>query len=68
MTPSKITSIDMKSIKIPKGQVFAISSVLNYIQSKFNTVEIKIKASDGSIRKGKYEDNIIEALKQMVLI
>lgn len=32
---------------------------------KFNKLEIKIDASEGSIEEGEYQDNIKEALKQI---
>jgi hypothetical protein len=38
---------------------------LNYIQTKFDTIEIKIDASDVTIEESEYEDNIKEALKQL---
>ncbi|MFW9996237.1 MAG: DUF499 domain-containing protein [Candidatus Odinarchaeota archaeon] len=60
-----LTVLDLKSFTIPKGQVSTISRVLNYIQTKFSSIEIKIKASDGSISKEEFEDNIKEAFTQL---
>ena len=50
---------------LPKGKVSCLLGLLNYIQTKFNKIEIKIDASDGSIEEGEFQDNIREALKQI---
>ena len=52
-------------IKIPKGMVSDIMGVLNYIQTKFDDVEIEIKASKGSITDEDYEIKILEAIRQI---
>ncbi|MEM5813279.1 MAG: hypothetical protein QXU71_02890, partial [Candidatus Aenigmatarchaeota archaeon] len=60
-----ITRLDLPLIKIPKGRVSQILGLLNYIQSKFDDVEIKIVAQNGAIEKKDYENKIKEALKQL---
>jgi hypothetical protein len=60
-----ISKLDLPFIKIPKGKVSQILGLLHYIQSKFNDVEIKIVAQNGSIDKDDYENKIKEALKQL---
>ncbi|MEM2381984.1 MAG: DUF499 domain-containing protein [Candidatus Pacearchaeota archaeon] len=60
-----ITRLELPLIKIPKGRVSQILGLLNYIQSKFDDVEIKIVAHGGSIEKEDYENKIKEALKQL---
>ncbi len=60
-----ISSLELPLMPIPKGKVAQILGLLNYIQTKFNNVEIKITASDGAIEKDDYENKIKEALKQM---
>ncbi|MEM2918890.1 MAG: hypothetical protein QXY62_05275 [Candidatus Altiarchaeota archaeon] len=59
-----ISRLELPLIKIPKGKVSQILGLLNYIQSKFDDVEIKIVAQKGAIEKEKY-DRIKEALKQL---
>ena len=39
--------------------------ILNYIQTKFDDVEIEIKASNGSITLEDYENGILEAIRQI---
>lgn len=39
---------------IPKGRVSALKGLLNYIQTKFDKIEIKIDASDGTIEESEY--------------
>ena len=51
--------------KIPKGKISQIMGTLNYIQSKFNTLEISLKATDGSITEQEYEDKITESFRQL---
>ncbi|MEM5793096.1 MAG: DUF499 domain-containing protein [Candidatus Aenigmatarchaeota archaeon] len=60
-----ILRLELPLIKIPKGRVSQILGLLNYIQSKFDDVEIKIVAQEGSIEKEDYENKIKEALKQL---
>jgi hypothetical protein len=60
-----ILKLELPLIKIPKGKVSQILGLLNYIQSKFDDVEIKIVAQEGSIGKDDYENKIKEALKQL---
>jgi hypothetical protein len=60
-----ILSLELPLIEIPKGRVSSIMGLLNYIQSKFDKVQIKINASEGSIKKDEYENKIKEALRQL---
>ncbi len=60
-----LEEIDLPDFVIPKGKVSEIMRLVNYIQSKFERINIKITASEGKITKGEYEDKIIEALKQI---
>lgn len=65
-TPTtQLLKLDLPYFEIPKGKVHDLSQMLNYIQLKFDKLEIKIKASGGSISKDEYENKIKEALKQM---
>ncbi len=50
---------------IPRGKIAQIMGVMNYLQSKFQSLEIEIKAKDGSVTEDEYTDKIKEALKQL---
>ena len=65
--PKKETmlKLDLPPIKIPKGKVSQILGLLHYIQLKFDDVEIKIVAQNGSIDKDEYENKIKETFKQL---
>ena len=65
LTEKTILKINVPKFIIPKGRVSALMGLLNYIQTKFDKIEIKIDASDGTIEESEYEDNIKEALKQL---
>jgi len=60
-----ITKLDLRSFIIPKGKVRDILRLINYLQTKFEIVEIKIKAKDGEMTKEEFEDKIKEGLKQL---
>jgi len=50
---------------VPRGQVANVMGVMNLLQSKFNSLEIKITALNGSITQQDYEDKIIETFHQL---
>jgi hypothetical protein len=50
---------------IPKGKVASLMGLLNYLQSKYNHVEIFLKLADGQLTEQEYEDKIKEAFRQM---
>ncbi|MCP5102507.1 MAG: ATP-binding protein [bacterium] len=50
--------------QIPKGKVSNMMGILNFIQSKFQVLEIELSASDGSLTRQDYEDKILEAFSQ----
>jgi hypothetical protein len=53
-------------LNIPKGKFSNVKRVIDFIQTKFKNVIVKveIKAEEGSISKSEYEDKIREALNQ----
>ena len=63
-TDKNIDNIHL-SIEIPLGKVSDISRILNYLQTKFQTIRIDIDAKNGEISKQDYENKIKEALKQL---
>ncbi|HPC57347.1 MAG TPA: hypothetical protein PLP10_05845, partial [Caldisericia bacterium] len=60
-----ISKLQLPVIKIPKGKVSDISRLLNYLQTKFENIEIRIVAEEGEIEKEDYENKIKEALRQL---
>jgi hypothetical protein len=56
-------SINLK-FKVPKGKVSDVMGILNYLQSKFDVLNIEVSAKEGSISEQEYEDKIEEALRQ----
>jgi hypothetical protein len=51
--------------KIPRGKVAQVMGVMNYLQSKFQTLEMEIRAKSGSLTEQEYADKIREALRQL---
>jgi hypothetical protein len=50
--------------QIPKGKVSNMMGILNYIQSKFEVLEIELSAEEGKLTRQEYEDKILEAFSQ----
>lgn len=50
---------------IPKGKTSDVMRIVNYLQQKFEKIEISIKAQEGEISKQDYENKIKEALRQL---
>jgi hypothetical protein len=71
VSPSHSTTVEghkenlLFRFKVPKGKVSNIMGVLNYLQTKFNTLEIELKATDGRISETEIEDKIKEAFRQL---
>lgn len=61
----EISKINIPKFVLPKGKVSGLLGLLNYIQTKFEKIQIIIEASEGGIDEGEYQDNIKEALKQI---
>jgi uncharacterized protein YeeX (DUF496 family) len=53
------------TLNIPKGKVSDLMGLLNFIQMKFEDLEIQIRASKGSITEEEYENRILEAIRQI---
>ena len=60
----KMPSVEI-NLDLPKGKVSSLLGIMNYLQSKFDNLEIKITAKNGSISRQEYEDKIEEALRQL---
>ena len=51
--------------EVPKGKVSSIMGVMNLLQSKFDSLEVEIVATDGEMSERDYEDKIMEAFRQL---
>lgn len=60
-----ISTLELPLIEIPKGKVSQILGLLNYLQSKFDNVKIKIIAQNGAMNKEDFETKVKEALRQL---
>ena len=50
---------------VPKGQVSSLLGLLNFLQHKFDHLEIMIQASQGAISEEDYENKILETFRQL---
>lgn len=51
--------------KLPKGKVSSLLGIMNYLQSRFDVLDVKLDAHMGSISKQEYEEKILEGFRQM---
>ena len=51
--------------KVPKGKIAQIMGMMNLLQSLFETLNISISATNGSISQEDYETKILETLRQL---
>jgi hypothetical protein len=67
--PKEVLSTDRKELilrfKVPRGQISEIMRAMNYLQTKFQSLEIEIKATDGHISEEDFTNKIKEALLQL---
>jgi hypothetical protein len=52
---------------VPQGKVSDIMRVMNYLQSKFRTLEIELIATDGRISNQEIDEKVREAFRQLGL-
>lgn len=52
-------------LQIPKGKVSDVMKMVNLLDSKFNTLNIEVTATDGEISEHDYENKIEETLRQL---
>ena len=50
---------------VPKGKVSSLMGVLNFLQSKYNRIQVKLLMEDGQLTEQEYEDKVKEAFRQM---
>jgi hypothetical protein len=67
--PSEVGAKLLKELelkfRIPRGKIAQLMGVMNYLQSKFQSLEMEIRAKEGSITENEYADKIKEAMKQL---
>ncbi len=51
--------------KLPKGKVAGLLGVMNFLQSRFDHLEMELSASGGKVFEQDYEDKIKESFGQM---
>ncbi len=50
---------------VPKGKVASLMGVLNYLQTRYSTIELALKVDGGELTEQEYEDKVKEAFRQM---
>jgi hypothetical protein len=50
---------------VPKGKVSSLMGVLNFLQSRYDRVEISLNLGDGQLTEQEFEDKVKEAFRQM---
>ena len=72
ISPSSPDTLDIEELSelkldftIPQGQVSSIMGIMNFLQTKFESLEIKLKASGGLLPKDEYVRRIEVTFKQM---
>ena len=50
---------------VPKGKVANLMGVLNYLQSKYEHMDISLHLDRGQMTEQEYEDKVKEAFRQM---
>ncbi len=51
--------------RIPRGKIANLMGVMNFLQSKFENLELELIATGGAISEQDYEDKIMEAFRQI---
>jgi hypothetical protein len=71
-TPSAVSEETMNELTlrfgIPRGRVSQIMGVMNYLQSKFQSLDIELTARDGSLSQKEYSEKVKEALRQLGVV
>jgi hypothetical protein len=50
---------------VPKGKVASLMGVLNFLQNRYNRIEMSLNVQEGQLSEQEYEDKIKEAFRQM---
>lgn len=51
--------------RVPRGKVSQIMGMMNFLQSKFQSLDVELTARDGSLSEEEYASKIKEALRQL---
>src|SRR5438309_31181 len=51
--------------RVPRGKVSQIMGIMNFLQSKFQSLDLEITARDGSLSEDEFANKIKEAFKQL---
>jgi hypothetical protein len=62
--PKLLNQLVLK-FNVPRGKIPQIMGVINFLQSKFQSLAMEIKASNGSLSESEFADKIKEALQQL---
>jgi len=67
--PSEVSTKLLKELelkfRIPRGKISQLMGVMHFLQSKFQSLEMEIRAKDGSMSEDEYSNKIKEALQQL---
>ena len=63
-TTNEIPEIQI-AIDVPRGQVSQIMGLMNFLQQKYQTPSLQIRATDGTMTDGELADHVKETLKQL---
>jgi hypothetical protein len=59
-----MTEINLK-FKIPQGKVHDISGIMRFLHTKFQSLDVELKATNGYMSKDDFANKIKEALLQL---
>lgn len=57
-------SLNLK-FRIPKGKASGIMRIINYLHTKFDTIEMNVNIESGSITETEFQDRIEEGFRQL---
>lgn len=63
-TIDEISEIQI-TFEVPRGQVSQIMGLMNFLQQKYQTLNLQIKATDGIMTECELSDHVKETLKQL---
>lgn len=50
---------------MPKGKVSNLMGIINLLLAKYDKLEIKLSAKEGSMSQQEFEDKIVETFRQL---
>lgn len=64
LTTTEIPEIQI-TINVPRGQVSQIMGLMNFLQQKYQSLDLQIIATDGTMSETELTDHVKETLKQL---